>query len=145
MPYFKMSQDLNTLCWPSSYLSPELVFRTRSEKGKARQDPRCQGIMSGWPRACPMGKISNRRQYCMSQTSKCMLHFPIILHMQTTNSKIHLLRISRQRLQSIKPQVQGPAEHYLSSLGFPNLLTRPTNQNSDPKEENSWIRYCISI
>lgn len=41
-----------------------------------------------------------------------MLHCPIKLYLQNTNFKDQIiLRILRQRLQSIKPQVQDPSEH----------------------------------
>lgn len=40
-----------------------------------------------------------------------MLHYPIRLHLPNTYIKIKLQRISRQWLQSIKPQAQGFSEH----------------------------------
>lgn len=81
--------------------------------GEARLYPGCQGVGEQPLRTHP-GEV---REPYMSQGSKPLVcaSLSIGLYLQSTNIKIKLYRISRQWLQSIKPQVPGPSEEYTST------------------------------
>lgn len=89
-----------------------------------------------------------------------MLHCPIQLHLQNTNSKIKLLKISRWRSQSIKLEARHPSEQKALHICTGCLLMThepclpPWNSKSNPHLgllastlvlwEGVWFRRCPS-